>query len=597
VLQRFWAVGCSCRASPARREEGGVSGDERFVENLVDDYLAQKVDRRAFFLRAGALGLSASAAASILAACGGGKSGSSSASTAATAATTAAANPSAIKKGGQLIEGYDRDFSKIDPVLTPWDDPTFVAIYEYTVIRDAKGAYQPSLFASWDVSSDLLTWTFKLRPNLVFHGGGVCDAAAVAACFNVFRDPNAGQNAIFWPSVKAVTAPDAATVVVAMKTPFTAFPETLATENSMPLDLATRKKLGDNYGVSGTDGTGPFTFGSYQPGTAVVVNRFDKYPGSGVPFVQNKGAAHLDSVKWVPIVQVGNRANEIETGTVNVVKNPAPQDVDRLMGNGDLVTTQFPALANWWLSPDCTRKDLGFDDVNVRQAISHAIDREGLAKSLYFGHATATYGPLASNVTWYDKGVEQFNQFDPEKAKSLLDAAGWTMGSGGVREKGGKKLSFEHLCDTGQPTTSPGIDQAIVPMLKDVGIDMRVKAVDDATFNTAVFGGKAGPASWSYEWLWSSPVDLLVYFHVVPTDASNGAIPAVKDACAAWQSAGSHDELAAAASKLQLSWAEMLPKIPVLTTYNVWVAQKKVMGYSPLQTMLYPLYNDVWINA
>jgi ABC-type transport system substrate-binding protein len=563
-----------------------VSKDEPSLENLVDDYITREVTRRAFFQRAAALGLSASAAAGMLATTARAGRGS-----------PAKAGSTAIKKGGQLVEGYDRDFSKIDPIFTPWDDPDFVAIYEFTVIRDAAGRYQPSLFESWKVSRNRLTWTFKLRPNLKFHGGAPCDAPAVAANFNAFRNPKLGQNSIFWPSIKNVTARGKTTVIVTMHNPFTAFPETLATENSMPLNLRTRKKLGTNYGVTGTDGTGPFTLASYQPGTAVVVNRWAKYPGSGVPYVHNKGPAYLDSVKWVPIVATGRRADEIQTGTVMVVKNPAPQDIARLKADPNLVTTEFPALANFWIALDCTRKDLGFNDLRVRQALSHAIDRQALAKSLYFGNATPTYGPLAPNVRWYHKGVEKFNQFDLAKAKSLLDAAGWKVGPGGIRQKNGQKLSWQHVCDSGQPTTSPLIDEAVVAMFKNVGADMRVKVVDDATFNSIVFAGKTPPASWSYEWLWSSPVDLLVYFHSVPSAAASGNIATINTACTAWQQAGNINQMARAASALQLSWARNVPKIPILTTHNTWVAQKKVMGYTPLQTMLYPLYNDVWINS
>lgn len=571
-------------------------GSEHPLEELVDDYLARRVSRRAFFRRAGAIGVSMSAAASILAACSGGRSGDSSGpASVTTGGGSTDAGP--VQKGGQLIEGYDRDFSPLNPVLTPWDDPGFVALYEYPLIRDPDGEYKASMFESWEISPDLLTWTFTLKPDLKFQSGAPCDAQVVADNFNVFRDPNKGQNAIFWPAVKNVTASGPTTVVATLHTPFTAFPETLATENAMVCNLEQVTKLGDKYGVTGADGTGPFTLGSYQPGTAVVVNRWDAYPGSGVPFVSNKGPAYLDSVKWVPIVEVGRRADEIETGSVNVVKNPAPQDISRLQSNADLVTTEFPALANFWISLDCGRTELGFDDVNVRQAISHAIDRKALADSLYFGHAVGTYGPIAPNVRWYDKGVEQFNQFDLDKANSLLDAAGWKMGSGGVREKNGQKLSWEHLADSGQPTTSPIIDQAVVAMLAKAGVDMRLKAVDDATFNSQVYAGTKHPASWSYEWLWSSPIDLLVYFHVVPSDEYNGAIPAVKQACAAWQSAGSIDEMATAASQLQLAWAQYLPKIPILTTYNTWVAQDKVIGYNPIQSMLYPLYNDVWLKS
>jgi peptide/nickel transport system substrate-binding protein len=580
------------------RHEGSDS-----VENLIDEYTAQRIDRRQFFARAGALGLTLSAAGAILAACGGG--GSAATTSGTTAGTTPAETTGATGqpvKGGTLLEGYDRDFSPYDTVFTPWADPAFVAIYEYTVARDANGKYVPQLVDTWQVSDDLLTWTFKIRPNLTFQSGAPVTAQVIADNFNVFRDPKQGANAVFWPTVTNATASDPTTVVVTMKAPFTAFPETLATELAMIENLDMRKQLGKKYGATGADGTGPFTLSSYKPGTEVVVNRWDAYPGNNLPFVQNKGPAHLDSIKWVPILEPGQRANEIEGGTVNIVVNPAGQDVPRLQSNSDLVTVNFPALANYFLGPNHQQKKLGFDDVKVRQAISQAIDRKSLADSLFFGQAVPTYGPIAPNFKWYEPGVEQFNQFDPDKAKSLLDSAGWTAGSDGIRQKNGQRLSFTNTSnDQNQPTTA-AIDQAIVSMLKDVGVEMKLNVPDASAFFSVV-STAADPAkaldldAWTYEWLWSSPVDLLIYFQAFPSTAWNGDLPDVATAIKKWQTAPDEATLEQAARDLQLVWAEQLPEIPILTRNNVWVHQKTVMGYTPLQSMLYPFYNDVYIQS
>ncbi len=482
-------------------------------------------------------------------------------------------------------------------------------------MRDADGAYQPALFDSWTVSDDLLTWTFTLPAGRVFHSGAAVDAQMVAENFNAFRSDGTekpknadgpGQNSIFWPTVENATASDPTTVVVTMKAPFTAFPETLATENSVIVNLVTRRKLGvapdGTYGTAGADGTGPFTFSSYQPGTEVVVNRWDEYPGTNIPYVTNPGPAYLDSVKWVPILEAGQRANEIEGGTVNVVKNPAPQDTERLQANSDLVVTSFPSLSNYFLGLNHGQTKYGFDDVNVRQAISMAIDRQALVDSIFFGQAVATYGPIASNYKWYDSGVEQFNQFDPEQAKSLLDGAGWTEGAGGIREKGGQKLSFTVTSnDLYQPTTA-AIDQAIVPMLADVGVEMKLNVPDAAEYFGIVAAAGAPEKAdtvdaWTFEWLWSSPVDLLIYFQAFPSKAFNGDLPDIAAAVEQWQTAPDIETLEAAARAFQLAWAEQLPEIPILTRNDVWVAQKNVMGYAPFQSMLYPLYNDVWIAS
>jgi ABC-type transport system substrate-binding protein len=223
--------------------------------------------------------------------------------------------------------------------------------------------------------------------------------------------------------------------------------------------------------------------------------------------------------------------------------------------------------------------------------MSHAIDRVGIAKAVFFGHAAPTYGPIAPNYKWYNPAVEKFNQFDPGLAKKLLDQAGWTVGSGGIREKAGKKLSFTHL-DWAAQAQGKLIMEAIVPMMRDVGIDMKVKSLESAAF----FPAYPKSQSFGYEWLWSSPVDVLVIFNIIPTPAYNGNLPDLKAAFTQWQTASSNAKLKSAAMKSQLIWAQKLPKIPIVTRNDIWVHNKKVHGWSPSQTMLYPFYNDVWVE-
>jgi ABC-type transport system substrate-binding protein len=554
-----------------------VSRQDESLEGLVEQYAGQEIDRREFFKRAGALGISVSAAASLLAA------------PSALGRGRRMFGPS-IQRGGTFIEGYDRDFTKMDSVQSGWADPGYNAIYEYVLIRDPKGnVVRGGIIDGYTVSGDARTWTFNLRKGLKFHSGAPLTAKDVVANFDIFRDPKIGQNAIFWPKM-AITA-RGNKVVVKIAKPDAALPQTLATEYSMIENLASRKKLGAKYGATGEDGSGPFTLAEFTPGKQVVMKRWEQYPGSTVPFLSNHGKAYLDAIKWVPIIEPGNRANEIESGGVNALKNPAPQDVDRLKANKSLVVLEWPAIANSFMAPDYGRKDLGFDDVRVRQAISHAIDRAAIAKAVFFGHATPTYGPIAPNFVWYNPAVEKFNQHDPALANKLLDQAGWVKGSGGIRERNGKKLAFTHL-DWAAQAQGKLIMEAIVPMLKDVGIDMTVKSLESAAF----FPAYPKAESFGYEWLWSAPVDVLVIFNVIPTTAANGNLPDLKAAFDQWQTAKNNRQLKAAAYKAQLIWAQKLPKIPILTRNDIWVYNKKVHGWRPTQTMLYPLYNDVWVE-
>lgn len=559
----------------------GVQDQRAAISALMAGYAEQRLGRRAFVQRAVGLGLSVPAAAGLLA------------SMAPGAAQVAAAQDAEPVTGGRFTWGYDRDFTKMDPVASGWADPGYNALYEYTMIRDPDtGLPVPMLAESWEVSDDGLTWRLNIREGITFQSGAPATAEVVAENFNVFRDPEQGQNAIFWATVTDVTAEDN-TVVVTASQPFAAFPETLATEYSMIYNPVAREEAGDQFGATSADGTGPFTLTEFTPGNQVLVTRWDDYAGSNVEFVENKGVAYLDEIRWVPIMESGNRAIEIEAGNVDAVNNPGGQDVDRLIGNPDLVVVEFPNPANVFLSLNHENTELGFDDIRVRQAISHAIDREGIVQAVYFGHAVPTYGPIASNWKWYEPGVEAFNQYDPELAMSMLDEAGWTVGDDGIRARDGVRLSWSNVNFGTQPFNRP-IVEIIAENLREIGVEMTNEHFELAAFAEA---RSAGPASFSMEWLWSSPLDVLIIFgKIIPSAAFNGDNAELNAAFDAWQSAANDEELQAAASAAQLIWAEQLTKIPVVTSNAVWVNRTNVHGFRPSQTMLYPLFNDVWVE-
>ena len=437
------------------------------LEGLMSAYARAAVNRRDFIRRAAALGVSVPAAAGLLA---------------AAAPRFAAAQDATPVTGGEFVEGYDRDFTKMDTVNSGWADPGYNLAYEYVIMRDPDGAIVPAMAESWTVSDDGLSWTFKIPAGLTFHSGAPCTAANVAEDFNLFRSAEAGgQNAIFWATVTDVTAPDDTTVVVTSSAPFAALPETLATEYSMIHNNAARVEAGDQYGAAVVDGTGPYTLTEFSPGNQVIFSRWDAYPGTNVPFVTNPGPPYVDTVRFVPILELSNRVNELEAGGVHAIKNPAPQDLERLTGNPDMVVMEWANPANLFINLNDMNTELGFDDIRVRQAISHGIDRALLAEAVYFGHAVPTYGPIASNWKWYEPGVEAFNQYDPEKAAALLTEAGFTEGSGGIVERNGVPLSFE-LNNWGAQTYGAEINEAIIGMLSEIGVEMTLTTIDTAEF-------------------------------------------------------------------------------------------------------------------
>jgi len=555
------------------------------LESLIGDLENDNISRRQFVRRAAALGLSLPAISGALASTG----------VAATSRKTETAAGSAPRVGGTLREGYDLDFSRMDPINTSWYDPGFFALYEAAITLDQKARFVPQLAQNWSVSPNGKVWTLTIRKGAKFQSGAPVTAASVAAVYNAIVNPKSGspQLAMWAPVIKSV-ATSPTTLKIYLKHPYANLPNVLATGYSRIVNIATRSKLGIDYGKKVIDGSGPFTFVDWVPGDHVAVKRWDAYPGSITPFFKNKGKAYLDGINWKYIQEAASRALAIENGELDALHGPAPQDIGRLKSNGNLVVTQLGEESVWFMGLNFDR--LEFGDVRVRQAVSHAIDRDAIVKKLVFGYGTPAFGPLPTSDPTYDKGVTKFNQFDPAKSKALMSAAGWTAGSDGTLAKGGTKFSFE-LAVTNE-SFSTQLASVLQEALKNIGMVVTVNSYDRAT-DFSKLG--SGVDSFTFKYLWPNPYDV----YVVLTDSTaipvpnwaHAKLPQLDAAHTQFQKAQTRGQLLAASRKGQMIGAEQLPFVPIFTPSNVWVNTKKVHGYLPLPWNLYPYYNDVWLES
>jgi peptide/nickel transport system substrate-binding protein len=554
------------------------------IESLVEDLQNNQISRRQFVTRAAALGLS-------LPAIGGALAANSSAAV-RRQATLAAASP---RIGGTLREGYDLDFSRMDPINTSWYDPGFFALYEAVITLDPHANFVPQLALTWSTSPDGKVWTFKIKKGAMFHSGTPLTAASIAAVFNAIITPKSGspQLAMWAPVIKSV-AVNPTTLKIYLKHPYADLPNVLATGYSRIVNMTTRTTLGANYGKSVIDGSGPFQFVTWVPGDHVSVKRWENYPGSSTPFFTNKGKAYLDGITWNYIQEAASRALSIENGELDTLHGPAPQDISRLKGDSNLTVTQLGEESCWFIGLNFTR--LEFADPRVRQAVSHAIDRVTIVKRLVFGYGTPAFGPLPTSDPTYFKGVEVYNQFDPAKSKALMAAAGWTPGSDGILTKGGQKFSFE-MINTNE-SFSTQFAAVIQAMLKNVGMDVKVTLLDRATYFSQL---GTGVDSFTFKYLWPNPYD--VYIVLTSSSAipvpnwAHAKLPALDAIHARYQSARTRAQLLAASRAGQVLGAQQLPFVPIFTPANVWVNTNKVHNYLPLAWNLYPYYNDVWLEA
>jgi peptide/nickel transport system substrate-binding protein len=555
------------------------------VDRLVGAYNDGSLSRREFVQRGLVLGLSMPALTGLLA-------------EAASAANARIAQRP--KRGGTLREGYDLDFSRMDPIATNWYDPGFYALYQSIVNKDPRGRIVPDIATSWKFSPNRMTLTFTLRKGLKFHTGRPLTALALKEDYDTIANPKSGSplRSLQEPVAK-VLAPNDTTLILKFKHPYYNILNVVQTGYWAIVNTQTRNKVGPtHYGQKVIDGSGPFTFVEWVPGNHVTVKRWEDYPGSIVPYFRNKGKAYLDGIQWLAILEAGQRATRIQRGEIDTLRGPNFPDVARLKKDSNLVVTALKEWSGYILGANFKRTELGFDDLRVRQAMSHAIDRKAIADKLFFGLALPMYGPITSADANYTKAVEKYNQYNPDLAKKLLDQAGWTEGAGGIREKNGKKMSFTITIQA--ETFNQQLGAVIQDELSKIGMDVKVQSRDRGTYFNELFAGKTD--AWIFFYLWPVPIDVVSLFvNSANADGkgpnwSNAKIPSVDAALNKWLRAANAQQLRAGSQGLQVEIAKQLPIIPIVNRLAFWVHRKNVHGYLVHQWNLYPYYNDVWLS-
>ena len=566
------------------------------VNELTSQYMAKKIGRRQFMKRLGAAGIGVAAAASILAACGDEEEPE----------TTQAPATTAAPVGGTLREGYNRDVSKHDPITTNWYDPAFFAVYEAILSNDPSGATVPQFASDFSTSDDGLEYRFTIPEGKLSHSGGTIDAEMVAEFYRSIQA---------YSFIAGLAAPvdtyvaEGNEVVMKMKNPWVGAlgPHKTGYWRIVNIDTWKEYSIKDDdtvdqyspYGTELADGTGPFTHEEWLAGSHVLVRRWDDYPGSQTPFFENKGAAYLDGIRWTVITEAGQRATQLENGDLDTLIGPAHQDIGRLESNPDLTVIRHPEWSGYMLSMNRDYPEY-FGDRLTRQALSHALDRQGMVDAILFGNGAPTYGPFPTTDRNYEPAVEQFNQFDIDLANQKLDEAGWVRGSDGIRERDGVRFEFRYLVE--DETVQKSVAEAVQAQFANVGVSAQIDITDRAVAaaERSAEGRNSVPMSLFF-WLWPIPLDVLILFGgsdftPVP-NFSHASEQRIDGAIVSWQNSASEADAQAAASEFQLAWAEELPYIPIMNQNASFVHHNKVHGWQPFVWNLYPYYNDTWIEA
>ena len=416
---------------------------------------------------------------------------------AASSVSTAASEPAAAVNGSgqELVFVNYRDIRDLNPHLYAGEMYAQSILYD-TLVSITEDGYEGCLAESWTISEDGKIYTFKIRDGVTFSDGTVCDANAILANFNAIIE---NKNRHTWLEMMnllvGVSAPDDHTFVIELSEAYYPMltelgcirPFAMISPNCM-IDGSTKD------GVSGYIGTGPYVLTDFETDQYAVFEHNENYWGE-------KPEIERITVKVIPDNQT--RIMALESGEIDLIFGKNMLDADAISQYVD--SDKFEVALS---DPTSTRHIVLnttneiLSDTAVRQALQHATNRTAISEGIFYGLEQPADTLYAATVPYCDVELTPY-EYSTETASSMLDEAGWIMGSSGIREKGGKKLELDLLYNS-DSVTEKTISEYLQSEYLKLGISLNIHGEEEQSYRDNM---KAGNFDMVFNICWGMPYD------------------------------------------------------------------------------------------
>lgn len=418
-------------------------------------------------------------------ACGGGST-TTDANGGGTAQTEAAAEAAGSGEETVVLIGQTSEVANLNPTIQPRtpDSNVQCMIFDYLVIPDEELNYTGALAESWDVSEDGKTYTFHLRKDAKWHDGEPFTSADVAFTLTSLAAPTykGGADSRIVSivgakdyqegkadSVSGITTPDENTVVVELEEANAAF------IGNMYTCILPKHILGDvDPGTWDTNdfnrhpiGTGKYKFVEWKSGQYIELEKNEDYFGT---------KPSIDRV-YVKFGDETTLTASLINGELDVLYGLSASEVETVEAMGGVRVEAYDMLSVYYIGLNQLNEFLS--DLKVRQALAYGIDKEKIVATIYGETGYVQDSVFPSNHWTYSDDVTKYD-YDPAKAKSLLEEAGFTMNAAtGFYEKDGKTLHLTY--DLVTSTDGNAVAQLIQQQWKDIGVEMEIIEQDFST--------------------------------------------------------------------------------------------------------------------
>ena len=363
----------------------------------------------------------------------------------------------------EVVFGITLEPDRLDPTTAPAaaiGEVVHYNVFEGLVRIEENGDTTPLLAESWDISADGRTYTFNLRPGVRFHDGHPFDAAAVKFSFERAQAPGSGNKSRtkLFDKIERIDTPSPLTVVLSLRHPDPHLLYRLGENPAVILHPASADRA-----ATAPIGTGPFRFERWDKGHSITLVKWSGYRNADTVHLQRAvfrfTNSFVDKVELPADVDVF-----FNFATKTVLRNRLNERYQVLIGGSS--SKALLAINN---------RHKPLDDVRVRRAINHAVDRAALVQHVLEGRGSAIGSHFSPTESGYLHLADRYPH-DPERAQALLKEAG-------IDGRLTLKLSL--------PPTPYARDggQVLAQQLAAAGIDTRIELVSWAEWLNGAFKG------------------------------------------------------------------------------------------------------------
>lgn len=368
------------------------------------------------------------------------------------------AKNTASKSADTLVYGSG-DYTRINPAMDEHGEIN-ILIFNGLTAHGGNNEVVPGLAKSWDFDEASCTYTFHLEEGVTWHDGEPFTADDVKFTIEAIMDSeNGSENAPNYEDVREITVIDDHTIAFRLDTPNVAFLDYM-TMAVLPKHLLEGENMQESDFFRNPVGTGPYQLSSWDEGQAITLTRNGDY---------FKGAPNIETVIFKIVPDDNAKTLQTRSGELDLAQLP-PRDAETFEGDGAytvyrMTTSDYRGiLFNF-------RNEYWVRNRDLIPAVCYSLDRQAILDTVVLGHGITAYGPLQRNP-YNNENVEHYD-YDPERARQILEAAGCTMGENGFYTRNGEEVGFVISVGAGDQVRLD-MAQAAAQQLCEVGIHCAV---------------------------------------------------------------------------------------------------------------------------